>query len=39
MSNTLLMPQNPSNVDLYSSADFKIEGKPFLAGLVKDNEG
>ncbi len=39
ISNTLLMPQNPSNVDLYSSADFKIEGKPFLAGLVKDNEG
>ncbi|MCH5314093.1 MAG: DUF3393 domain-containing protein [Helicobacter sp.] len=37
--NTLLMPQDPSKVDLYSGANFEIQGEPFLAGLIKDNEG
>lgn len=37
--NTLLMSQNPNHMDLYSSGDVEIKGKPFLAGLVKDNEG
>lgn len=39
ISNTLLMPEFPSNLDLYSSDDFEIKGKPFLAGLIKDNDG
>lgn len=37
--NTLLMPENPANVDLYSSDDFELKGTPFLAGLIKDNQG
>lgn len=36
---TLLLPQDPSKVDLYSDDDVKFDGKPFLAGLVKDNDG
>lgn len=35
----LLLPQDPSNVDLYSLDEFKFDGKPFLAGLIKDNDG
>lgn len=37
--NTLLLPQDPSKVDLYSDDDFNFDGKPFLAGLIKDNDG
>ncbi len=36
---TLLTPQDPSGVDLYTDSEVKLNGKPFLAGLVKDNEG
>lgn len=36
ITNMLLLPQNPNNVDLFSDEDFKFDGKPFLAGLVKD---
>ncbi|TLD96632.1 DUF3393 domain-containing protein [Helicobacter jaachi] len=39
ISHTLLLPQDPSKVDLYSSDDFSFDGKPFLAGLIKDNDG
>lgn len=39
ITNTLLLPQDPSKVDLYSADDFKFDGKPFLAGLIKDNDG
>nr|WP_317404186.1 murein transglycosylase domain-containing protein [uncultured Helicobacter sp.] len=39
IANTLLLPQDPSKVDLYSSDDFKFDGKPFLAGLIKDHDG
>lgn len=37
--NTLLLPQDPSKVDLYSDDDLKFDGKPFLAGLIKDQDG
>lgn len=39
ITNTLLLPQDPSKVDLYSADDFKFDGKPFLAGLIKDQDG
>ncbi|BDB64566.1 membrane-bound lytic murein transglycosylase C [Helicobacter cinaedi] len=39
ITNTLLLPQDPSKVDLYSADDFKFDGKPFLAGLIKDHDG
>lgn len=36
---TLLTPNNPSTVDLYSAADIPLEGKPFLQGQVLDQDG
>lgn len=36
---TLLTPDDPRGVDLYSAKDIKVEGRPFLAGLVVDEEG
>ncbi|RXJ72330.1 membrane-bound lytic murein transglycosylase MltC [Veronia nyctiphanis] len=36
---TLLTPNDPSSVDLYSAADVPIEGRPFLEGQVLDQEG
>ncbi len=39
ITHTLLLPQDPSKIDLYSDDDFTFDGKPFLAGLIKDNEG
>ncbi|WP_221796857.1 murein transglycosylase domain-containing protein [Oceanobacter mangrovi] len=36
---TLLTPANPSDVDLYTAADFGLTGKPFLAGKVVDQDG
>ncbi|MGD9595968.1 MAG: murein transglycosylase domain-containing protein [Wolinella sp.] len=35
---TLLTPQDPEGVDLYSDKEIKFEGAPYLAGLVKDHE-
>lgn len=39
ITNMLLLPQDPSKVDLYSDHDFNFDGKPFLAGLIKDQNG
>ena len=36
---TLLTPEDPEGVDLYSDKGVKYTSKPYLAGLVKDNEG
>ncbi|WP_233704076.1 murein transglycosylase domain-containing protein [Helicobacter mesocricetorum] len=36
---TLLTPEDPQEVDLYSDKDIEYKGKPYLANLVKDNEG
>ncbi|WP_238700758.1 murein transglycosylase domain-containing protein [Helicobacter apodemus] len=36
---TLLTPEDPQEVDLYSDKDIEYRGKPYLADLVKDNEG
>ena len=36
---TLLTPEDPESVDLYSDSAVKYTSKPYLAGLVKDNEG
>lgn len=36
---TLLTPEDPRGVDLYSAKDVKINGRPFLAGLIVDEEG
>ncbi|MGL6208193.1 MAG: murein transglycosylase domain-containing protein, partial [Lactobacillus panisapium] len=37
---TLLTPNNPASVNIYSAAEFKLEeGRPFLQGQVIDNEG
>lgn len=36
---TLLTPDDPRNIDLYSDSAVKFGGKPFLSGLIKDNEG
>ncbi len=35
---TLLTPENPEGVDLYSDKEVSFQGKPYLAGLVKDHE-
>lgn len=35
---TLLTPENPNEVDLYSDKEVKFTSKPYLAGLVKDHE-
>ncbi len=34
----MLMPEDPRSVDLFSDK-IKLNGKPFLAGQIKDNEG
>lgn len=36
---TLLTPEDPEQVDLYSDKEVSFKGKPYLADLVKDNEG
>lgn len=36
---TLLTPNNPATVDLYSAADIPLEGRPFLQGQILDHEG
>lgn len=36
---TLLTPNNPATVDLYSAAEIPLEGRPFLQGQILDNEG
>ncbi len=36
---TLLTPEDPEEVDLYSDKEITFTGKPYLADLVKDNEG
>ena len=36
---TLLTPEDPEKVDLYSDKEITYSGKPYLANLVKDNEG
>src|SRR5690554_8139603 len=36
---TLLTPANPNAVDLYTAADMGLTGKPFLSGLVVDQDG
>lgn len=36
---TLLTPANPNAVDLYTAADMGLTGKPFLTGLVLDQDG
>ena len=36
--NTMLMPEDPRSVDLFSDK-IKLNGKPFLAGQIKDYEG
>lgn len=35
---TLLTPENPQGIDLYSASDIELSGRPYLADLVKDNE-
>ncbi|MBX7491307.1 murein transglycosylase domain-containing protein [Helicobacter turcicus] len=35
---TLLTPEDPEQVDLYSDKEISFKGKPYLADLVKDNE-
>lgn len=36
---TLLTPADPNAVDLYTAADMGLTGKPFLNGLVLDQDG
>ncbi|MCI7047770.1 MULTISPECIES: murein transglycosylase domain-containing protein [Helicobacter] len=36
---TLLTPDDPEKVDLYSDKEVVYSGTPYLANLVKDNEG
>ncbi|PML78254.1 membrane-bound lytic murein transglycosylase MltC [Enterovibrio norvegicus] len=36
---TLLTPNDPASVDLYSAADVQLEGRPFLQGQVLDQDG
>ncbi len=36
---TLLTPDDPASVDLYSAAEVPINGKPFLQGQILDHEG
>ena len=36
---TLLTPEDPEDVDLYSDKEVAFTSKPYLADLVKDNEG
>lgn len=36
---TLLTPDDPRAVDLYSAKKIKLSGKPYLKGLVEDHQG
>lgn len=36
---TLLMPADPSKIDLFSDKEFALSGKPFLLGQVVDHDG
>ncbi|WP_028023028.1 membrane-bound lytic murein transglycosylase MltC [Enterovibrio calviensis] len=36
---TLLTPNDPASVDLYSAADVPQEGRPFLQGQILDQDG
>ncbi|CAM2808596.1 membrane-bound lytic murein transglycosylase MltC [Moritella viscosa] len=36
---TLLMPADPSKVELFSDKHIELSGKPFLLGQVKDQDG
>lgn len=36
---TLLTPNDPRSVDLYSAKQVKLTGEPYLYGLVKDQQG
>ncbi len=35
---TILTPHDPEGVDLYSSKEVELKGKPYLAGLIKDHQ-
>lgn len=35
---TILTPEDPRLVDLYSAAEVNFSGKPYLSGLVKDHD-
>ena len=39
ITTTLLTPNDPRSVDLYSAAEIKVNGKPFLQGQVLDHHG
>ncbi|WP_299020456.1 membrane-bound lytic murein transglycosylase MltC [uncultured Photobacterium sp.] len=39
ITTTLLTPDNPAGVDLYSDSAIELNGKPFLYGQVLDQEG
>ncbi|MGF1680732.1 membrane-bound lytic murein transglycosylase MltC [Photobacterium minamisatsumaniensis] len=39
INNTLLTPDDPGGVDLYSDSAIDLKGKPFLYGQVLDQEG
>ncbi|PSW04655.1 membrane-bound lytic murein transglycosylase MltC [Photobacterium lipolyticum] len=39
IATTLLTPDNPAGVDLYSDLAIELKGKPFLYGQVLDQEG
>lgn len=36
---TLLTPEDPRAVDLFSASQVKLSGRPFLQGLVRDHHG
>lgn len=36
---TLLTPDDPRSVDLYSDREVRLKGRPYLAGLVNDQDG
>jgi membrane-bound lytic murein transglycosylase C len=36
---TLLTPDDPRSVDLYTDKQIRLSGKPYLYGLVKDHKG
>lgn len=35
---TILTPEDPRSVELYSDKDVKLEGQPFLGGMVRDHQ-
>ncbi len=36
---TLLTPEDPRGVDLYSASSVRLSGRPYLSGLVLDHQG